>query len=104
MAPAVGYVIVKLGRRLVDDWIPKWMAPTPAPPETPVSRIKVFIEDSKRELQSGNLTPEEAKRKELHIRRLEDALQKKLVDDLLAMPTTNLPANPPTESQKLLDK
>jgi hypothetical protein len=107
MAPAIGYIIVKLGRRLVDDWIPKWITPKPLPPETPVSRIKVFIEDAKKELHSGTLTPEEVKRKELHISGLEDALQKKLLDDLLAMPTSK--SLDTTESskegaQKLLDK
>jgi hypothetical protein len=108
LGPPIGYIIVRMGRRLVDVWIPRWTTPKIPPPETPESRARVFIEDAKRALSTGTLTPEEARRKAKHINKLEDALQEKLLDDLQAIPSSKVvpivkPQALEAPNQKLLD-
>jgi hypothetical protein len=106
LAPPLGYIVVKLGRRLVDVWIPRWATPKIHPPETPESRAKSFIKEAKEDLASGRLTPEEAKRKAKHINKLEEALQEQLLDALQAVPLLRQQQDKPNDdqNQKLIDK
>lgn len=88
LAPPTGYVMARLGRWVVNYWIPKWMAkPTP---EQVAMRV---IESLEKKLKSNKVAGAQKAQLEQHLQQLRHALHERTLKLLEVV------SDPPASSQ-----